>query len=42
MDADHLISGEYDGTTENYIQIHCTNDASGSEEVWWAIKTKGA
>jgi hypothetical protein len=42
MDADHLISGEYDGTTENYIQIHCTNDASGSEEVWWAINTKGA
>lgn len=42
MDADHLISGEYDGTTENYIQVHCTNDASGSEEVWWAIKTKGA
>jgi hypothetical protein len=42
MDADHLISGSYDGTTTNYIQVHCTNDAGGSEEVWWAIKTLGA
>lgn len=42
MDADHLISGEYDGTTDNYIQIHCTNAGSGTEEVWWSIKTKGA
>ncbi len=41
MDADHLISGEYDGTRMNYIQVHCTNDASSSEEVWWAIKTEG-
>ena len=42
VDADHLISGEYDGTANNYIQIHCTNATSGSEEVWWAIKTEGA
>ena len=41
MDADHLISGEYDGKRMNYIQVHCTNDASSSEEVWWAIKTEG-
>ena len=38
MDADHLISGEYDGTTTNYIQIHCTD----TNEVWWTIKTVGA
>src|SRR6056297_1219075 len=27
-----VISGEYDGTVSNYIQFHCTNSASGSEE----------
>ena len=31
------ISGEYDGSTTNYIQFHCTNNASGSEEVWYTI-----
>jgi len=31
------ISGTYDGSTTNYIQFHCTNDASGSEEVWFTI-----
>ena len=41
MDADHLISGEYVGTALNYIQIHCTNAGSGTEEVWWVIKTEG-
>jgi hypothetical protein len=31
------ISGTYDGSTTNYIQFHCTNNASGSEEVWYTI-----
>ncbi len=31
------ISGSYDGSTVNYIQFHCTNAASGSEEVWYTI-----
>ena len=42
MDENHLISGEYDGTVKNYIQVHCTNATAGSEEVWWAVKTVGA
>jgi hypothetical protein len=41
MNADHLISGVYDGTKVNYIQVHCTNATSGSEKVWWLIKTVG-
>lgn len=32
-----LISGEYVGTTTNYITLHCTNAGSGSEEVWAII-----
>lgn len=31
------ISGTYDGNVVNYIQFHCTNNASGSEEVWYTI-----
>jgi len=31
------ISGTYSGTVTNYIQFHCTNAASGSEEVWYTI-----
>jgi len=41
MDENHLISGEYDGTVKNYIQVHCTNATAGSEEVWWAVKAVG-
>lgn len=31
------ISGTYSGSGSNYIQFHCTNAASGSEEVWYVI-----
>ncbi len=31
------ISGTYDGNVVNYIQFHCTNNASGSEDVWYTI-----
>ena len=31
------ISGSYDGSTANYIQLHCTNATGGSEEVWFTI-----
>ena len=32
------ISGSYSGSaSNNYIQFHCTNDASGSEQVWYTI-----
>lgn len=36
------ISGEYDGSTTNYIQFHCTNNASGSEEVWYTISKQAS
>lgn len=36
------ISGTYDGSTANYIQFHCTNNASGSEEVWYTISKQAA
>ena len=43
MDADHFIGGDdYDGTVTNYIQIHCTDAGSGTEEVWWTCKAKGS
>ncbi|MFA5636008.1 MAG: hypothetical protein WC977_08880, partial [Anaerovoracaceae bacterium] len=32
-----VISGEYDGTVDNYIQFHCTNAGSGTEQVWCVI-----
>jgi hypothetical protein len=32
-----VISGEYDGTVDNYIQFHCTDAGSGSEQVWCTI-----
>jgi hypothetical protein len=32
-----VISGEYDGTVANYIQFHCTNAGSGTEQVWCVI-----
>lgn len=32
-----IISGTYDGTANNYIQFHCTNTGSGTEEVWYVI-----
>ena len=31
------ISGTYDGSALNYIQMHCSNAGSGSEEVWFTI-----
>lgn len=31
------IEGEYSGAVSNYIQFHCVNAASGSEEVWFVI-----
>lgn len=31
------ISGSYSGAVSNYIQFHCTNEVSGSEEVWYTI-----
>lgn len=31
------ISGTYDGSTANYIQLHCTDEQSGTEEVWFTI-----
>jgi hypothetical protein len=31
------ISGEYDGSVTNYIQLHCTNTGSGTEQVWKVI-----
>ena len=31
------ISGVYDGTVSNYIQFHCVNAGSGTEEVWYTI-----
>jgi len=31
------ISGVYDGTVSNYIQFHCVNSGSGTEEVWYTI-----
>ncbi len=31
------ISGTYSGGVSNYIQFHCTNATSGSEEVWYTI-----
>ena len=31
------ISGTYDGATTNYIQLHCTDAGSGTEEVWFTI-----
>lgn len=31
------IYGTYDGTVSNYIQFHCTNATTGSEEVWYTI-----
>ena len=31
------ISGTYDGAVSNYIQLHCTNATSSSEEVWYTI-----
>ena len=36
------ISGTYDGSTTNYIQFHCTNNAAGSEEVWFTISKQAA
>lgn len=33
------ISGEYDGTVSNYIQLHCTN-ANSPYEVWYTINTE--
>jgi len=43
MDDDHFIGGDdYDGTVTNYIQIHCTNATSSSEEVWWTVKAVGS
>ena len=36
------ISGSYDGSTVNYFQFHCTNNASGSEEVWYTISKQAA
>jgi hypothetical protein len=32
-----VISGEYDGTVDNYIQFHCTDAGSDSEQVWCTI-----
>lgn len=29
------LGGSYDGSTTNYIQFHCTNSGSGTEEVWY-------
>jgi hypothetical protein len=31
------ISGVYAGTVSNYIQFHCINDGSGTEQVWYTI-----
>lgn len=31
------ISGTYSGSATNYIQLHCTNATSSSEEVWYTI-----
>ncbi|MDX9703943.1 MAG: hypothetical protein RBU23_13005 [Candidatus Auribacterota bacterium] len=36
------ITGEYDGTVSNLIQLLCVNATSGSEEVWCVISQKAA
>lgn len=36
------ISGDYDGTVTNYIQLHCTNSGSGTEAVWYTISQEAA
>jgi len=33
----NIISGTYDGTADNLIQVVCTNAASGSEKGWAVI-----
>lgn len=35
------ISGSYQAGVFNYIQLHCTNDADDSEEVWYTISQGG-
>jgi len=32
-----VVSGIYDGTVSNYIQFHCTNAGSTTEQVWCVI-----
>ena len=32
-----ILSGTYDGSVENYVQLHCTNATASSEEVWITI-----
>lgn len=36
------ISGTYDGTRLNYLQLHCTSATVGSEEVWFVISQQAA
>ncbi|MDX9703947.1 MAG: hypothetical protein RBU23_13025 [Candidatus Auribacterota bacterium] len=36
------ITGEYDGTVSNLIQLLCVNATSGSEEVWCVINQEAA
>lgn len=31
------IAGTYAGTVANYLQFHCTNAGTGTEEVWYTI-----